>query len=121
MGSTTKYADFYEREATNKHWAEVMAKGVPASLKSFEIDLEHQALTRSPKARPVTAWVRYGDEAVHVLGWTTAWTDRAVAVRWITPHGVEHKAWVWSGAVEPRELTHSERLEAEASKRVRRG
>jgi hypothetical protein len=29
-----------------------------------------------------------------------AWTPRAVAVRWKTPAGEEHRAWVWASAVE---------------------
>ncbi len=77
----------------------VMAGGEPDTLTAAELDLDVEPLTRTPRPRPVRAWVRYGDVPLQVDGEAVAWTERAVAVRWRTPAGVEHRAWVWVGAV----------------------
>jgi hypothetical protein len=78
-----------------------MGEGKPASLSPLELELGKEPLTRTPTARPVKVWVRYGDEPVLVDAEAVAWTEHAVAVRWATPEG-EHRAWVWASAVRPR-------------------
>jgi hypothetical protein len=74
----------------------------PQSLTPAELDLEHEALTRPPRAIPCTAWVRYGNDAIRVEGLITAWTPHAAAVKWTTPDSVEHRAWLWASAVTAR-------------------
>jgi len=70
----------------------------PESLTTAELDLATEPLTRTPVPRPVTAWVRYGNIPIEVDAVVTAWTTRAVAIKWEPPDGA-HKAWVWSNAV----------------------
>lgn len=74
----------------------------PVCLTDDELELHVEPLTRTPVPRPVRAWVRYGDVAVKVDGEAVAWTSRAVAVRWTTPGGEQHRTWLWSSAVEGR-------------------
>lgn len=74
----------------------------PQTLTPAELDLEHEPLTRPPQPIPCTAWVRYGNDAMRIEGTITAWTARAVAVKWTTPDDAEHRAWLWSSAVQTR-------------------
>jgi hypothetical protein len=77
----------------------IMRTGQPESLTPRELDLDNEPMTRSPKARPARAWVRYGDQVVRIDVEVVAWTEHAIAIRWPGPDGVEHRAWVWAGAV----------------------
>jgi hypothetical protein len=74
----------------------------PDSLTAEQLDLEHEPITRPPRARPVLAWVRYGRVHLQVEAEAAAWTGRAVAVVWRGPDGSVHRAWVWAGAVAER-------------------
>lgn len=74
----------------------------PLSLTPDELELATEPLTKTPVPRPVRAWVRFGPVAIKVDAEAVAWTSRAVAIRWTMPSGAEHRAWVWSSAVEPR-------------------
>ena len=74
----------------------------PLSLAPDESEPATEPLTKTPVPRPVRAWVRFGPVAMKVDAEAVAWTSRAVAIRWTMPSGAEHRAWVWSSAVEPR-------------------
>ncbi|MBX3196278.1 MAG: hypothetical protein KF727_14420 [Microbacteriaceae bacterium] len=95
-------AAHFDALAIARQWAQVMADREPESLKPQELDLEHQPLTKPPRPLPVLVWVRYAAVPVRVAGIAVAWTDRATAVKWMTPHGDEHRAWVWSPAAADR-------------------
>lgn len=73
----------------------------PETLTPTELQLEKEPLTRTPVARPVRAWVRYGEVPLLVDAEAVAWTDHAVAIRWMGPDG-EQRAWVWTSAVRAR-------------------
>jgi hypothetical protein len=79
----------------------IMRGGTPDTLSDLELDLSHEPLTRSPVARLVRAWVRYGTVPLLVEAEAVAWTEYAVAILWPTPEG-EHRGWVWASAVRPR-------------------
>lgn len=85
-----------------KAYARTMAAGLPESLTPPEIGLDREPLTRPPTPIPIFAWVHYGTVPVRVAGYATAWTPDATALKWTTPEGVEHKAWVWTNATAPR-------------------
>jgi hypothetical protein len=74
----------------------------PDTLTDEQLDLDNEPLTTLRRARPVTAWVKYGGIHLRVDAELVAWTARAVAVRWRAPNGEIHKAWVWASAVEDR-------------------
>jgi hypothetical protein len=74
----------------------------PQSLTAAELDLEHEPVTKPPRALPCTAWVRYGVASICVDGLLLAWTDRAAAVQWRTPDDRVDRAWLWRSAVSPR-------------------
>jgi len=65
------------------------------------------------------AWIRYGPTAVYVAGWATEWTEHAVAMLWLTPTGVEHRAWVWQGATRSRRDVDLGALTSRADKGAR--
>jgi hypothetical protein len=73
--------------------------GTPATLTREEQELDVYPLTKPPKPRPVTAWVRYEMTPMKVQAHAVAWTSQAVAIEWTTPSGATHRAWVWSSAV----------------------
>jgi hypothetical protein len=76
--------------------------GEPDTLDPKQLDLAHEPLTRSPEPQAARAWVRYGEQSIEIEVEVTAWTERAVAIRWPGPDGAEHRAWVWAGAVSQR-------------------
>lgn len=102
MGSNRRYPDLGNKLAREREEAQAMREREPTSLTPAELDLGREPLTKTPLRRPVHAWVRYGERAVRVEGEVVAWTTRAVAVKWTTPDGAEHKAWLWNSAVNPR-------------------
>jgi hypothetical protein len=102
MGSNRRYAESLDRLSTERQAAAAMREHEPTSLTTQELDLDEEPLTRAPKPRPVSAWVRYGPRPVLIDAEAVAWTDHAVAIRWRTPDGREDKAWVWSSAVRAR-------------------
>ena len=79
---------------------ETVMRGEPFTLIERELELDLLPLTRTPVAIPAKAWVRYGGIAVKLDVEVVAWTSRAVAIRWKTPTGDAHRAWVWASAVE---------------------
>jgi len=103
LGTSKRYAAHYDQRMNDKILERVMAEQTPTSLTPDELELDRHPLTRTPKPEAVTAWVRYGKTAVKVDARVVAWTPRAVAVRWDTPGG-EHRAWLWSSAVEPKTM-----------------
>lgn len=78
--------------------------GEPDTLDAKQLDLAHEPLTRSPEPEPARAWVRYGEQSIEIDVEVTAWTARAVAIRWPGPDGAEHRAWVWAGSVSTRRI-----------------
>lgn len=102
MGTNRRYADSIDRRM-DARIAEREVEGLePFTLTPAELELATQPLTRAPVPKAVRAWVRFGPHAIKVDAEAVAWTERAVAIRWMTPSGVEHKAWVWASAVETR-------------------
>lgn len=99
MGTNKRYADQIDQAQSRRVDEMIMRDRQPANLKTIELQLDEYALTIPPRPVPVRAWVRYGEVPLLVDAVAVQWTDRVVAVRWETPHG-EHKAWVWSSAVE---------------------
>jgi hypothetical protein len=102
VGTNRRYAESLDRRVEQREAERAMREHEPSSLHRVELDLEHEPLTRAPDPVAVEAWVRYGPTAVNVRGVATAWTARAVAVKWPTPDGGEHRAWVWASAVRRR-------------------
>lgn len=89
MGTSKRHAAHYDQRMDDKILEGVMAEQKPTSLTPDELELDRHPLTRTPKPESVRAWVRYGNAAVKV------------DARWDTPGG-EHRAWLWSSAVEPK-------------------
>ncbi len=100
MGTNKRYADAIDRRVRERTDQEAMRTLKPASLEQRELELHRLPLTRTPVALPVWAWVHYGSAAIRVDAEIVAWTSRACAIRWKTPDGFTHKAWVWASAVE---------------------
>lgn len=99
MGTNRRYGEGGIADAIDK----VATRGVePDSLSDEQLDLDNEPLTTPRRARPVTAWVKYGAINLHVDAEAVAWTARAVATRWRAPNGEVHKAWVWASAVSER-------------------
>ncbi len=64
--------------------------------------LGDQQVSRAPESLRVSAWVVWEDGVEELVeGVATAWTKRAVRVRFGIP-GHIHEVWVWAGAVERR-------------------
>lgn len=103
MGTNRRYADAIDRKMDDRVHEVVMRDNEPASLTPAELELDEEPITKPPRARPVLAWVRYGDVPIRVDAEVVAWTSRAAAIRWRTPAGDVHKAWVWMSGVTDRQ------------------
>ena len=79
---------------------EMIMRGAPETLTDRELELDVQPLTRTPVPMGARAWVRYAGIAIKLDVEVVAWTPRAVALRWTTSAGEQHRAWVWASAVE---------------------
>jgi hypothetical protein len=98
LGTSKRYAVSVDRRMGERVNDSIMRCTQPESLSNAELDFRTEPLTRRPIPRPVKAWVRYGKVSIQVDAVVTAWTTRAVAIKWESPDG-EHRAWVWSNAV----------------------
>ena len=99
MGTNRRYGEGGIADAIDK----VATRGVePDSLTDEQLDLDNEPLTTPRRARPVAAWVRYGNVNLQIDAEAVAWTARAAAIRWRAPDGSVHRAWVWAGAVTDR-------------------
>lgn len=108
MGHSPRTVEANQRRRQQQQWAELMTKAKPDSLTEGEVELSEYPLTKAPKSRPITAWVRCAGHPVKVRGFAWMWTERAVKIRWLTPLTVWHEAWVWEGAVVPRGMETGE-------------
>lgn len=100
MGTNRRYADAIDARMTERSHEIVMRDYAPVSLDTQELELDTQPLTRTPVPIPVQAWVHYRTIALRITGELVAWTPKACAIRWTTPSGKEHRAWVWGNAVD---------------------
>lgn len=78
---------------------EMIMRGAPQTLSDDELELDASPLTKPPIPIPARAWVRYGYQPIRIDVEVVAWTPNAVAVRWRTAKGEQHRAWVWASAV----------------------
>ncbi len=99
MGTNKRYAESFDRRLDQRIIEQMMREHQPETLRSEELQLDEQPLTRCPRPRPVRAWVRYGQVPLLVEAQLVAWTPYAAAIRWSVPDGGEHRAWVWASAV----------------------
>jgi hypothetical protein len=101
VGTNKRYADSIDRRMGVQVSESIMRGAQPGTLSPAELQLETKPLTRTPVARPVKAWVRYGAVPLLIDAEAVAWAEHAVAFRWPSPDG-EHRAWVWASAVRAR-------------------
>lgn len=102
MGTSKRYAHSIDAQMDARVAEGVMRTGQPETLDPRQLRLDLEPMTRAPIPRPARAWVRYGEQSIEIDVEVVAWTDRAVAIRWPGPGGIEHHAWVWAGAVGQR-------------------
>ncbi len=99
MGTSKRYAAHFERLGDMRHIERTAAGREPETLTPREINRANEDFTVAARAHPCRAWVRYGQDAIHVEAEVCAWTQRAVAIRWRISEDEYHKAWVWASAV----------------------
>lgn len=97
-----RYADKIDAQMNARILQVAMRDHQPQTLTGAELDLDNEPLTRTPRAHPARAWVRYGTASALLDVEVVEWTARAVHARWVTPDGEKHHAWVWASAVQPR-------------------
>jgi hypothetical protein len=98
VGTNRRYAGQLDRKLDHRIAERVMA-GEPETLRDQELELDVEMTLRPDRAVGVRAWVRYGGVPISVDAEAVAWTQRAVAIRWKTPTGTVHRAWVWASAI----------------------
>jgi ribosomal protein S7 len=98
IGSNKRYAKQIDQQMT-AHVDQMVMRGAPETLSDRELELDVQPLVKAATPVFARAWVRYGGVAVHIDVEAVAWTPQAVAIRWLSPDGQQHRAWVWVSAV----------------------
>lgn len=100
MGSNRRYADSIDQRV-NERALEVVARDEKLqTLTPMELRLAEVPLTIDPRPRrKVRAWVRFGTVPVRVEAVAARWTPDAVGIVFKVGD-VEHRCWVWSGAVD---------------------
>jgi hypothetical protein len=103
MSTSKPYAHAIDARMDARVAEGIMRTGDPDTLDAKQLDLDHEPLTKTPHARAARAWARYGEHSIEIDVEVVAWTERAIAVRWPGPDGMEHRAWLWAGAVRQRQ------------------
>lgn len=100
MGTNRRYAGAVDAR-TNERILQTVARDQQLqSLTPLELRLDEVPLTVDPRPRrKVKAWVRFGETPVRVDAIAARWTPDAVGIIFSTD-GVEHRCWVWLGAVD---------------------
>ncbi|MDJ1113803.1 hypothetical protein [Microbacterium dauci] len=102
MGSNRRYADAVDRRMDDRILQGIAGKGALQSLTVAELRLDERPLTVDPRPRrKVKAWVRFGDTPARVDAIAARWTPDAVGIVFAIDD-VEHRCWVWVGAVDER-------------------
>ncbi|MDF2047273.1 hypothetical protein P2P98_13990 [Microbacterium sp. Kw_RZR3] len=100
MGTNRRYADAIDRRMGDKIFETISRSGPLQSLTPMELRLDQVPLTIDPRPRrKVKAWVRFGSTPVRVDALVARWTPDAVGIVLHAGH-VEHRCWVWVGAVD---------------------
>jgi len=99
MGTSKRYSSSIDQKMDARIAERIMRSGEPQSLTRAEQRRGEIPMTTDPNPSEVRAWVRYPDGPIEVTARAIAWTSRAVAITWPGPDGIEHRAWVWVGAV----------------------
>lgn len=102
MGSNRRYAATIDARIDERA-LQVAARDQPLhTLTPLELCLDKVPLTVDPRPnRKVRAWVRFGETPVRVDAVAARWTPNAVGIVFKIDE-VEHRCWVWVGAVDER-------------------
>lgn len=103
MGTSKRLAPYYDKQAQHQAILSAARAGPLQSLSDRELALREYPLTIYPHPlQPVSAWVRFGPEAIRV--------DAKLARSTPLTAGIEFRAgerafrcWVWGNAVQHRE------------------
>lgn len=100
VGTNRRYADAIDRRMGDRMLVTIARDAPLQSLTPMELRLDEVPLTIDPAPRrTVKAWVRFGSTPVRVDAIAARWTPDAVGIVFHVGD-VEHRCWVWAGAVE---------------------
>jgi len=99
MGTSKRLAPLYDRYAQHSSVLEASRAGPLQSLTDRELALDRNPLTIYPRPHPkVSAWVRFGAEAVQVDAVLLRSTPQAAGIGFKAGDQV-FRCWVWGNAV----------------------
>ncbi len=100
MGTNRRYADAVDARMNDRVLQVAARDAQLQTLSAEELRLDELPVTIDPqRRRKVRAWVRFGTTPVRVDATAARWTRDAVGIVFHVD-GVEHRCWVWIGAVE---------------------
>ena len=99
MGTSKRYAAYYDQRMDEKILVRTAAGGKLQSLGQVELELHTLALTVDPKPERVKAWVRSGETPILVDAVAERWTPRAIGIMFMVGEK-EYRTWVWASAVD---------------------
>lgn len=103
MGTSKRLAPYYDMQSQHKAILSAARAGPLQSLTDRELALREQPLTIYPHPlQPVTAWVRFGAEAIRVDAKVARSTPLAVGIEFRAGDRT-FRCWVWGNAVQPRD------------------
>lgn len=103
MGSSKRLAEHYDMRAQHQAVLSAARSGPLQSLTPREIGLREQPLTIYPHPlTAVSAWVRFGPEAIRVDAKLARSTPLAAGIEFRAGEQT-FRCWVWGNAVQPRD------------------
>lgn len=108
MGRSKRYAHAVDAQMSERIFERAAASGRLQTLGREELQLDVHPCTTDPRPKPVTAWVRFGDNAFKVAAKACMWTTKALAIRFKVAER-EYRYWVWQGAVDEASIVATPR------------
>lgn len=98
MGSSSRYADFYDHEAEQRMLVKYAAAGKLQTLSPQELDARNAPVTIYPRPRKVRVWVRFGEQHARITASLCRTTSTAAGVEFRI-RDETFRCWVWGNAV----------------------
>ena len=98
MGTSKRYAEYYDRQMDNRILQRIAEENPLQSLTAGERCEGTLPVTRDPQPKACKAWVRFGPHAMLVDAVVVVWNDLACGIQF-TVGDKELRCWVWANAV----------------------
>ena len=100
VGTNRRYPDHFDRLMDGRFLERIASENPLQTLTDHELRKDSLPVTRDPRPKPCTAWVRFGPHALQVDAVVVVWNDLACGIEF-NVGGKQMRCWVWTNAVTP--------------------